>query len=60
MKMLFKRKDKRKNFVSSPVKSENHPFSTKTENLTTVKKNDSSKENLLKNSVDTSFVYYDE
>jgi hypothetical protein len=60
MKMLFKRKDKRKSFVSSPVKSENYQFSTKTENLTTVKKNDSSKENLLKNGVDTSFVYYDE
>jgi len=58
--MFFKKKDKKKNFVSSPVRSKNYPFSTKTENLTTVKKTGSSKENLLKNCVDTSFVYYDE
>jgi hypothetical protein len=58
--MFFRKKDKKKNHVSSPVKSLNHPFSNKADTLTTSKKTDSAKENLLKNGVDTSFVYYDE
>ena len=58
--MFFKKKDKTKDLASPPVKSSNRSFSLEREDLGTLKRPDPSKENLLKNGVDTSFVYYEE